>query len=100
MAGLLGLSGPAQLPGMGLLGRLFNEPSKGLLGTDAAALLNPTSMRHAQISEALTQAGLAMMNPDPHAPPSGIGGIIGRAAAGGFQGAQLGKQNYINDTLL
>jgi hypothetical protein len=91
MAGLLGMGG---------FGGLNNKMPTGLLKGNLAALFNPTSMRNQQIKQGLLNAGIAMMNPDPHAPPAGIGGVLGRAAAGGFQGAQQAKNDFYNDGML
>jgi hypothetical protein len=88
MAGLLGMGG---------LGGAFGGPNTGKLSGPLAQLFNPTSMRNSQIKKGLLNAGIAMMNPDPHAPPAGIGGILGRAAAGGLQGADQAKQDYMQD---
>jgi hypothetical protein len=91
MAGLLGMGG---------FGGLNNKMPTGLLKGNLAALFNPASMRNQQIKQGLLNAGIAMMNPDPHAPPAGIGGVLGRAAAGGFQGAQQAKNDFYNDGML
>jgi hypothetical protein len=91
MAGLLGMGGFAGLN---------NKMPTGLLKGNLAALFNPTSMRNQQIKQGLLNAGIAMMNPDPHAPPAGIGGVLGRAAAGSFQGAQQAKNDFYNDGML
>ncbi len=91
MAGLLGMGG---------LGGLNNSAATGLLKGNLAALFNPTSMRNQQIKQGLLNAGLAMMNPDPHAPPAGFGGMLGRAAAGGMQGAYQAKNDFYNDGMM
>jgi hypothetical protein len=91
MAGLLGMGG---------FGGLNNKMPTGLLKGNLAALFNPASMRNQQIKQGLLNAGIAMMNPDPHAPPAGIGGVLGRAAAGGFQGAQQAKNDFYQDGML
>jgi hypothetical protein len=88
MAGLLGMGG---------LGGAFGGPNTGKLSGPLAQLFNPTNMRNSQIKKGLLNAGIAMMSPDPYAPPAGIGGILGRAAAGGLQGADQAKQDYMQD---
>jgi len=116
MVGLLGPIGPTQIPGLlGLrnlsrisgvpgIGALAGipgtgKPSANALGGNLPPLFDPAEMRRAQINNALVQAGLAMMNPDPHAPPQGFGGVIGRAAKGAVQGMQQGRENYTQDAL-
>lgn len=89
------------LLGMGGLGGLGgNTMPAGLLKGDLAALFNPASMRNQQLKQGLLSAGMAMMNPDPHAPPSNFGGVLGRAAAGGFQGANQAKQDFYQDGMM
>jgi hypothetical protein len=66
---------------------------KGLL----AKQFDPKELRYQAGSQALLNAGIAMMNPDPKAPPSGILGAIGRGFAGGAQGAQEGADRFYND---
>jgi len=91
MAGLLGNG----LMGMGGLGGMSQGMPPGLLKNPMLSqLFDPTAMRNYQIKQGLMSAGAAMMNPDPRLPPSGIGGVIGRAAAGGFQGANQAGQDF------
>src|SRR5690349_1596013 len=102
MAGLLSPMGPTQIPGLlglsalktiPLLGGLSGSTaSKSALGGNVAPLLDPAAMRRAQMSRFLTEAGLAMMNPDPHGPPDTFGSALGRSLSAGYEGAQRGKQ--------
>lgn len=77
--GLLSPSGPIGLKG--LLGQYFD----------------PKKARYAAGSDALIQAGLAIMNPDPHAPPGGILGTLGRGITGAAQGAEEGLDRFYED---
>ncbi len=67
---------------------------KGLL----AQQFDPREMRYQAGSNALTQFGIGLMNPDPRAPNAWLSGL-GRGVAGAAQGAQQGKEDFYNQGL-